>query len=67
MFTQIYNRSNSYFSKHPMLNALAHASAGFGLALVLQHYLKGNAFLSPYIGWALIIISALIHIRSFMK
>lgn len=67
MFMDIYNRSLRYFSSHAMLNSLAHSAGGFGLALVLQEYLRGNAFLSPWIGWVLIAFSAIIHIRSMMR
>jgi hypothetical protein len=62
-----YETSRAYFAANPIWNALAHSAGGFGLALVLQHYIKGAAFLPPWIGWALIVFSAVIHVRSFMK
>lgn len=61
MFMDLYNKALVYFSAHPTLNSVAHAAAGFGLALLLQHYLKGNAFLPTWIGWALVIFSAFVH------
>ena len=67
MFTKIYNRSMNYFSKHPSLNAIAQAAAGFGLAVLLQGYLKGNAFVDAWVGWTLIAFSVIIHVRSFLK
>lgn len=65
MFFNFYDKAIVYFAAHPTLNALAHSAAGFGLALVLQHYLKGNAFLPVSIGWALIIFSVIIHFLAF--
>ena len=56
----------NYFSQHVMLNSMAHAAAGFGIALVLQHYLKGNTFIPYWIGWALIGLSLAIHILPFI-
>jgi len=64
---QLYQNSLAYFSAHPMLNSIAHAAGGFGLAVLLQHYLKGDAFVSPWFGWACIVVSILIHVHSFMK
>ena len=67
MFAKIYEKSNHYFSKHVMLNSIAHAAAGFGLALVLQDYLQGTVFLASWVGWLLILFSVAIHVRSMMK
>jgi len=53
---------NSYFSKNPTLNAIAHSAGGFGLAVVLQHYLQGGEFVSVWVGWALIGLSAAMHL-----
>lgn len=60
-------RSFAYFSRHPMLNSIAHTAAGFGLALVLQHYIAGNAFLPVIVGWVLIGVSVAMHIMSFVS
>jgi hypothetical protein len=60
-----YTKSLLYFSRHPILNSLAHSAGGFGLALVLQQYLAGNAFLSPVTGWVLIAVSVVMHVMSF--
>jgi hypothetical protein len=61
MLFNFYDKAIAYFSLHPNLNATAHAAAGFGLALVLQHYINGHAFLPVSIGWALIVYSAVVH------
>jgi len=61
----LFNRAkevNTFFAAHTMLNAVAHSCAGFGLAVVLQHYLKGNAFLPVYVGWGLVLVSVVMHV-----
>ena len=58
MFWFFYEKVVTYFAQHVILNAFAHTAAGFGLAIVLQHYLKGNAFLPVYVGWLLIAVCA---------
>jgi hypothetical protein len=63
----IVQKSLSFFSKHPMLNSLAHAAGGFGLAVVIQQYMEQNSVVPVWIGWVLIVFSALIHFRSFAK
>lgn len=61
MFMDFYNKALVYFAAHPTLNASAHFAGGFGLALLLQHYLKGNAILPMWLGWALVLFSAVVH------
>lgn len=63
---ELYNRAMAWFMAHPTYNALAHSAGGFGLALILQHYINGNAFLPVWIGWILVAFSAAIHLYSFM-
>lgn len=67
MLKKLYANALHYFSKHPMLNSIAHAAGGFGLALILMHYMPESALLSPLVGWILIAFSAVIHIFSFMN
>jgi hypothetical protein len=67
MCKELYNRSMNYFSRHVLLNSAAHAAAGFGLALLLQYYTAGTAFLNPLIGWGFILFSAAIHLISVLK
>lgn len=63
----IFHKSLSYFSKHPMLNSLAHSAGGFGLAVVIQEYMAQNSVVPVWAGWVMIIFSALIHFRSLSK
>jgi hypothetical protein len=65
--TMLYYRALIYFSNHVMLNSIAHFAAGFGLALLLQHYIKKHAFLPPIIGWILVGLSAIIHAMAFLS
>lgn len=67
MFMEIYHRSLSYFTQHPMLNSLAHSAGGFGLAVLLQEYSMGNSVVPAWIGWVLVAFSALVHLYSFQK
>ena len=63
----IYEKSVRFFSEHVILNSIAHSAGGFGLAVVLQQYLQGEAFISPLIGWALIAFSVAVHIYSVVS
>lgn len=63
----IIKKSLSFFSKHPMLNSVAHAAGGFGLAVVIQEYMAQNSVVPVWVGWVFIVFSALIHFRSFAK
>ena len=64
---EFYQRAMNYFSGHVILGHTAHFAAGFGVALILQHYLRGDAFLNPIIGWLLVIFSVVVHIRACMS
>lgn len=57
-----FKKGMVYFSEHAILNSVAHFAAGFGLALLLQQLLVGNAFLPSVVAWLLIGIAVVIHI-----
>lgn len=42
-------------------------SIGFWLAILLQYYVAGEAFLSVTIGWILLGFSLVIHARELMS
>lgn len=67
MFHKMFNRATSYFSRHVMLCSAAHTAGGFGLAIVLQQYYEGGAFIDVRIGWVLIAFSVLAHLRAITK
>lgn len=52
---------------HIMLTNASHLALGFGLALVLQHYIVGNAFLPVAIGWVLIVFGLLAHLIAWTR
>lgn len=61
MFMNWYDKATIYFALHPNLNATAHFAAGFGLAILLQHYINGHALLPAVVGWILVLFSAVVH------
>lgn len=56
-----------FFSQHIILANANHAALGFGLAIVLQHYLAGNPFLPVVIGWVLIGFGAVVHLYAWTR
>ena len=51
--------------KHILLTSFQHFCAGFGLAILIQTYSQGTAFLPEAYGWLLVGFSAAIHIYEF--
>lgn len=64
MLMELYNKAIRYFSVHVNLNSAAHFAVGFGLAILLQHYINGNSFAPSYVGWILVILSVVVHIMA---
>lgn len=60
-------RGMQFDRKHLMLNNASHAAGGFGLALLLQEYLAGAAFLPASLGWILVVFSSAIHLYGMRK
>lgn len=50
-----------YWSGHVILSGLSHTLGGFGAALLLQHYLVGNAFLPTSVGWLALGFTGVTH------
>jgi len=63
----LYSKSLAYFSAHPILNSIAHFTGGFGLAILLQQFIKGHSLFSPWVAWVCLGVSIFIHMHSFMK
>ena len=57
----MFKNQRTFARRHIVLTAVNHAAAGFGLALVLQHSLVGNAFLPVTFGWLLLAFAAIVH------
>ncbi len=54
-------KQKEFARSHVLLTAANHFAAGFGIALILQHYLAGNPFLPVVIGWILVAFAAVVH------
>lgn len=63
----MFEKQKAWARQHIIINNAHHVAAGFGLALVLQHYLSGSAFLPLAVGWALLILSAAVHTYAALK
>ena len=53
--------------KHIVLVGLIHFIGGFGLALLLQYYLSGNAFLPVSVGWILVAFTLIGHMYVMIR
>lgn len=61
----IYEKLIAFSSQHVILMHSAHFAAGFGIAILLQHYLKGHEFISPIVGWLLLGFGVVAHLMAF--
>lgn len=61
----MFNQEKKYARKHIILTSTNHFAGGFGIALLLQQYVAGNAFLPPIVGWILVGYSVVVHILEF--
>lgn len=52
---------------HIYLSNANHVALGFGVAVVLQHYLQGDAFLPVFWGWCLIVLALTVHAIAWSK
>lgn len=57
----------AYFSEHVIYANALHVLAGFGLAVVLQQYLKGNAFVPVLVGWLFLAIALVGHLAAALN
>lgn len=58
----MFERQLALARKHIVLTNLSHFVGGFGLALLLQYYLSGNAFLPVMVGWILVAFTFIVHV-----
>lgn len=58
----MFKKEMQFARRHIILTSLHHFAAGFGIALLIQHYTSGNAFLPVTIGWVLVGFSLIMHI-----
>jgi hypothetical protein len=66
-FSRHYKHAQTFYKDHFILGLTTHWGEGFGIALLLQHYLQGDAFLPPAVGWILVAISVTVHVIAFLK
>jgi len=62
----MFEKQKQFAREHIVLTSTHHLAGGFGLALVLQHYLNGNSFLPVVFGWILIGFSLAVHLYEFI-
>lgn len=63
----MFEDQKKFARKHLYLTNANHLAGGFGLAIVLQHYLVGNAFLPVSIAWVLVAFMAAVHVYEFTR
>ncbi|MBI2775393.1 hypothetical protein HYX58_05290 [Candidatus Dependentiae bacterium] len=65
--SEIHLKIMSFFGHHIIFANITHLAAGFGLAVLLQHYKKGHSFVPPFIGWLLIAFAVIAHFIAFFS
>ncbi len=60
-------RGMEFDRNHIILSNASHAAGGFGLAILLQHYLVGNEFAPMWVAVVLVAFSIAAHLRAVMK
>lgn len=61
----MFEKQKKFARDHIVLTAFSHVAAGFGLALLLQHYITGHAFLPALVGGLLVGFSIAVHVYEF--
>ncbi|MBI3627678.1 MAG: hypothetical protein HY220_02975 [Candidatus Sungbacteria bacterium] len=54
-----------FWSQYTILANIVHVSGGFAVALLLQRYISGKAFLPTWVGWVLLIFAIAVHVVAF--
>ena len=63
----MFEAAIGFWSQHIILSNLSHAAGGFGLAIVLQRYLRGEPFLPVLVGWILLAFMLVTHLYAFTR
>lgn len=61
----MFDHEKKFARKYIILTSTNHFAGGFGVAILLQHYFAGSAFLPPVIGWVLVGYFVIVHILQF--
>lgn len=60
-------KAKDWASRHILLTSLHHFAAGFGIALLLEHYITGSAFAPATVGIAMVAFSAVVHLYAWTR
>lgn len=60
-------KAKEWAARHIMLTSLHHFAAGFGMALLLEHYITGSAFAPAAAGAGLIAFSIAVHLYAWTR
>lgn len=63
----MYKEAISFDRRHILLSNASHAALGFGIAVLLQEYFVGNAFMSLWISWVLVAFGVIAHIYAWTR
>lgn len=63
----MFDHEKKFARKYIILTSTNHFAGGFGVALLLQHYFAGSAFLPSIIGWILVGYFVIVHILQFVS
>lgn len=67
----MFENAMQFWSQHVLLSNASHLAGGFGLAIVLQHLLRGKVGGKPFVpvivGWILLAFCAVTHIYAFAQ
>jgi hypothetical protein len=63
----MYKEAVSFSRRHILLNSASHAVLGFGLAVLLQDYLVGDAFMAVWIAWVLVALGVIEHLYAWTR
>lgn len=61
----MFDDEKKFARKHIIFTSTNHFAGGFGLALILQQYIMGDAFLPVFIGLILLGYFVIVHIIEF--
>ena len=63
----MFDAAMAFWSQHIILSNLSHAAGGFGLAIILQRYLRGEPFVPVIVGWILLGFTLATHFYAFSR
>ena len=61
----MFEKQKKFAGNHIIFNNIHHFAGGFGLAILAQHYMTGDAFVSVMVGWVLVGFTLAAHAYEF--